>query len=454
MAVKDYAKALAKRTFDAAPALYCTTMSAGVALLKKNPLARPGQMNERPYSTLMKFLAMGREKHSDRTARKALYDELRHQLARLRDETDSIEEKRNLNRLLNQIERDEAEKRMLSFPIRGYIELSNYCNLRCQMCGQSYFDSHGGKRLHMAREAYQEILKVLPYLDETTVTGFGESLLSPYFWELMELLPWGGVKKLITNGILIHRETTERLMKFPINDYTISFEAIDRETYEFVRSGDHLDQVVGNLRDLDANRKQAGRNDVHIMLAFVAMKRNIEQLPEFVRRAKQYGADTVQVSFLHVTRPHLIEQSLYHDPELANRLLEEGRRVAEEVGIRYWYPKNFQPSPGRKERSRRVRDCYEPWEFIYFESSGKVRPCCIYDKTMGNILIQSYSEIWNDTVYENLRASVNSEQPEDYCAKCWMVHHVDHNDRRFHINLVDKRGVYLDEDQADRGVWE
>ena len=454
MAVKDLAKALAKKTFDAAPPLYCTTLAAGLKLLQRNPLSRFHQMNERPYSTILKFLEMGRDQHADRAARKALYEEIRQQLVQLQDQASSNDEKRDINRLLNQLERDEGEKKLLSHPIRGYIEVSNFCNLRCQMCGQSYFDDHGGKRLHMAKEAYKEIVKILPYLDETTITGFGESLLSPYFWELMELLPWGGIKKLITNGVLIDQETTRRLMKYPINDYTLSFEAIDRETYRFIRSADCLDQVIQNLKDLDANRKAAGRNDIHIGIGFVAMKRNIEQLPEFIRRAKQYGADTVQVSFLHVTRPHLIEESLYHDPDLANRMFAEGKQVAEEVELKYYYPENFNPSQSRPERSRRVRDCYEPWEFIYFESSGKVRPCCIYGKDMGNILRTPYDELWNGKVYQNLRATVNSDQPEEYCAKCWFVMHVDHNDRRFHINLVDKRGVYLDEDQIDQGVWE
>jgi len=454
MSVKDLAKSLAKSTFDAVPVLYCSTLSAGVKLLQKSPMVRPEQINERPYSTLVKFLAMGRDKNADRKARRALYEELRSQLVRLRDGAGSIEEKRVMNRLLNGLERDEAEKNLLSHPVRGYIEVSNYCNLRCQMCGQSYLESKGDKRRHMAREVYEKIQEVLPYLDELTVSGFGESLLSPYFWELMELLPWGGMKRLITNGILLDAETSARLMKYPVTDYTISFEATDRETYEFIRSGDYLDQVVENLKALDANRKAAGRDDVRILIGFVAMKRNIEQLPEFVRRVKDYGADILQVSFLHVTRPDLIEQSLYFDPELANRMFEQARRVAAEVGLEYHDPGNFEPKPSDPARSRRIRDCYEPWEFIYFGSNGKVRPCCIYCHDLGSVLQTSYPETWNNQSFQALRSTVNSDQPNDCCAKCWFVQHIDPGDRRFHINLVDKHGNYVEEDQADKAEWE
>lgn len=454
MTGKDIARSLAQATFQAAPQLYCTTMSAGTRLLRRSPMKYPGQIYERPYSTFLKFLAMGRDKYADRQARRALYEELRQQLARLRDEAQSLDDRRNLNRLLNNLERDEAETRLLSFPIRAHIELSNFCNLRCQMCGQAYFDNHGGRRQHLAVEAYEQIRKILPYLDETVTTGFGESLLSPYFWELMELLHWGGVKRLITNGILLDKATTQRLMKYPLNEYFISFEAIDRETYIFVRSGDYFDQVVQNIRDLDACRREQQRSDVSITLGFVAMKRNIEQLPEFVRLSRKWGADRIVVSFLHVTRPHLIPESLYFTPDLANRMFELGAHIAGQEGIEFHYPRDFAPQDSNPEKSRRVRDCYEPWEFVYFESKGATRPCCIYDKNMGSVLQTSWEEVWNSDTYLDLRTTVNSPQPEEYCAKCWFVRHVDHNDRRFHINLVDKRGVYLEESQIDQGVWE
>jgi radical SAM protein with 4Fe4S-binding SPASM domain len=454
MSAKTFARSLAKKTFDAMPPLYCTTMSAGARLLRKSPMSRAWQIQDRPYSTLLKFLEMGREQNADKKARKRLYEELRLQLVRLRDCTQDIEEKRLANRTLNRLERDEQETRLLSYPVRGYIELTNYCNLRCQMCGQAYFDDHGGKRKHLAKEAYNKFVEQLPYLDETVATGFGESLLSPYFWDLMEILPWGGIKRLITNGILLDSETTRRLLKYPLNEYFISFEATDRETYKFVRSGDHLDKVLQNIRDMDKNRQEAGREDITIQLGFVAMKRNIEQLPGFVRQAREIGADRVVVSFLHVTRPHLIEQSLYFEPELANKNFLEAKKVAEKLGIEYFYPENFEPRESDPNKSRRIRDCYEPWEFIYFESNGQVRPCCIYPKPMGNILQTDYQTIWNNETYQSLRKTVNSEHPEEYCAKCFYMGHVDHNDRHFHIGLTDKRGVSIPEDKIDEGVWE
>lgn len=427
-------------------------ITLGVKWLERHPLELSAQLGQRPYSTLLKILGFGdssgRIKNIER-----LYEEFRVQLADLRDrETDPVG-KKEANRLLNRLERDAGEIELLSYPIRGYLELTNYCNLRCPMCGQSYFEDFSGPRKHLSPDAFSEIEKVLPFLDELVVSGFGESLVSPHFWRFMELLPGGGLVRLITNGVLLDKNASERLMKYPVNRYNISIEATDPETYREIRSADHFERVVRNIKDLNTARREAGRQDIRISLSFVAMQRNIEQLPQFVRSAREYGADEVLVSFLHVIRPDLIEQSLYLEPEKAREFFGKAQEAAAEVGIDFQCPRDFHPHPGDPARSRRIRDCYEPWEFIYFASTGTIRPCCIYSKAMGKLGEKSLEEIWNGKVYQSLRQSVNSEQPEPYCAKCWMVTQIDHNDRRYHINLVDKHGVYLDEDEVDLGNW-
>jgi len=228
--VKDLAKALARQAFNSIPPLYSSTLVIGLRILQQSPMDHFQQVHERPYSSFFKILGMGREKYNGHNSRRVLYEEFRRQLVHLRETSTSTSDKRDSNRLLNNLERDESEKNVLSYPTRAHIELSNFCNLRCQMCGQSYFDGTISPRKHMAKEAYDEIVKNLPYLDETIATGFGESMLSPYFWEFMELLPWGGLKRLITNGILLTKESTERLMKYPLTEYFISFEAVDKGT--------------------------------------------------------------------------------------------------------------------------------------------------------------------------------------------------------------------------------
>jgi radical SAM protein with 4Fe4S-binding SPASM domain len=418
-------------------------------------MSQPSNIRERYWSTLLKVVDLSRDDLKEHPGRKRLYDELRRQLARQRDQAGSMEEARELNRILNRLERDEQETRLMSYPMRSHVELTTFCNLRCRMCGQSYFEDYSGPRRHMDQAILEEVQKVLPYVEELVATGFGESLLSPHFWEFMEMLPRrGGIKRLITNGVLLTGETSRRMMDYPINEYFISFEAVDAQTYQFVRSIDRFDQVVQNIRDLDKNRRESGREDVSITLSFVAMKRNIEQLPDFVRKAKEYGADRVLVAFLHVTRPGLIEESLFFEPQLANRMFAEAEKVSREVGIEYEYPRGFAPRESDPERSRRVKNCCEPWEFIYFESNGAVRPCCIYPKGIGKLIETPLEEVWNNRAYMAIRKTVNSERPEPYCARCWFTRHVDHNDRRYHINLVDKRGVNLEEAEASKGVWD
>src|ERR1700688_4361649 len=61
-----------------------------------------------------------------------------------------------------------------SYPYRCYLEVTNQCNLRCPMCGQSWFE---GKRSYVAEPILNKIKELYPYLQEISVFGFGESLV-------------------------------------------------------------------------------------------------------------------------------------------------------------------------------------------------------------------------------------------------------------------------------------
>jgi radical SAM protein with 4Fe4S-binding SPASM domain len=67
-------------------------------------------------------------------------------------------------------------------------------------------------------------------------------------------------------------------------------------------------------------------------------------------------------------------------------------------------------------------DCFEPWETMMLSISGDVYPCCEMAsggyRVMGNVNDHSFMDVWNGDAYRSLRATVNSETPPDFCAKC------------------------------------
>ncbi len=59
-------KEVVKATFNASQPVYCTTLAAGLKLLRHSLMVRPDQVHEWPHSTLPKFPSLGREKHTER----------------------------------------------------------------------------------------------------------------------------------------------------------------------------------------------------------------------------------------------------------------------------------------------------------------------------------------------------------------------------------------------------
>jgi radical SAM protein with 4Fe4S-binding SPASM domain len=156
------------------------------------------------------------------------------------------------------------------------------------------------------------------------------------------------------------------------------------------------------------------------------MRRNVEEFPQFVRLAHELGADEVNASHLIVMRKEQNDESLLFHKELCNRVLEEARSVANEVGIRLSQPPPYvlepvapapeQATPGRK--GERVT-CPYLWQQSYISVDGTVMPCCHPQQpVVGNLREKSFREIWNGPLYQEMRARLDTADPYPCCKNC------------------------------------
>jgi radical SAM protein with 4Fe4S-binding SPASM domain len=65
-----------------------------------------------------------------------------------------------------------------------------------------------------------------------------------------------------------------------------------------------------------------------------------------------------------------------------------------------------------------VRDCLDPWNFFYILQSGSVRPCCVLEDDMGNLVEQTFENIWYGDKYKALRHRILSNNPPEKCITC------------------------------------
>ncbi len=203
---------------------------------------------------------------------------------------------------------------------RVYIEPTNQCNLDCVTCVRNVWDEPPGR---MSEEVFQSILKGIKAFQPTPMVffgGFGEPLTHPRICEwVAQAHQAGSVVELITNGILLDEPVAQRLVEAGLNRLWVSLDGATPESYEDVRLGAALPQVIDNLRRLKERRGWTGgwinngmsADGLKLGIAFVAMKRNIADLPELVRLGKSLGADQFSISNVLPHTSELREEVLY-----------------------------------------------------------------------------------------------------------------------------------------------
>lgn len=160
----------------------------------------------------------------------------------------------------------------LSYPFTVYIEQTRYCNLKCFYCIHSTRDSEGGEFQqlgyavkHMEFEMYEVIIKQLSKfpkgIKRIVFSGLGEPLMNPRLPEMIKLAVDAQIAdrvEVITNGLLLTPEISEKLIQAGITHINISVQGVNDEQYEKT-CGKKIDfeKFVQNLTYLYKYRKNA-----------------------------------------------------------------------------------------------------------------------------------------------------------------------------------------------------
>jgi MoaA/NifB/PqqE/SkfB family radical SAM enzyme len=103
------------------------------------------------------------------------------------------------------------------------------------------------------------------------------------------------------------------LIELNLDRMVVSIDGVTPESYGQVRVNGDLRQVIQNLIQMRRLKARRGGHRINpqVGLAFVAMKRNVTDLPELPRLATRVGAWTIQVSNLVPHTPEMEREILY-----------------------------------------------------------------------------------------------------------------------------------------------
>jgi len=193
-----------------------------------------------------------------------------------------------------------------------YIEPTNQCNLSCRTCIRNTWDEPLGQMDSLTFEKIINCLKDMSPLPTVIFGGFGEPLHHPDIAAMVaEVKSIGAPVELITNGTLLHEKLSRDLMAAGIDVLWLSLDGATPESYADVRLGALLPEVIQNLSRMRYSSWAYEYPQFHLGIIFVAMKRNIDDLPEVLRIGTQLKADRYIVTNVLPYTAELVKELLY-----------------------------------------------------------------------------------------------------------------------------------------------
>jgi len=326
-----------------------------------------------------------------------------------------------------------------SAPRTMFLEITGRCPIECLMCARRYRNWAYGD---LDERIFEKLARVFPRVGMVVLGGFGEPLAAAgfdhYFDRLSQLRARVALQ---TSGYRLTEERAERLVAGGLRHLHISMDSPEEETYRSIRPRIAFREVTSRIRQIASLTREAGSAFPAIHVVFVAMRRNIEQLPAMVDLAAELGADNLTVQYMVVHGEEVRAESLFYHRELANRMLDATEERARELGLNVTLPERFgeprppYPLPARGEGATA---CADPWTTAFVRWNGDVHPCCYAPSSvvMGSLAERSFWEIWNGPAYRGLRRRVNRADPPDYCHTCTVGRLCGVDDERAHIVLA------------------
>jgi len=329
------------------------------------------------------------------------------------------------------------------------FEITNDCNLRCNMCDRWKWGPDLGGNL--TKEAIFSLLEELSKLgtQHILISG-GEPLLRKDFKEIIAYINKKGIKfTVITNGVVLTKDIAIDLIK---SDATIiiSVDGSNNEIYSKIRGRqDVFDKIIENIKNLveikDANKKGI------ISMHFVIQKHNMNDVISFYNLAKDLGVDIVSYGIVH--GPHIIDKGVGFNKENFHQLKDNIKKLIDlkkesniQIDLRkeliaihqgqislktlqsgLLYTEFFKKNPV---------PCLSLNYWALIDAFGDVYPCCYayFDNfdyhsvqklrnrlCFGNIHKTSFQKIWAGEKFNSFRNSMNPVKIDSYpkvCGNC------------------------------------
>lgn len=269
------------------------------------------------------------------------------------------------------------------------IEATSRCNFRCSFCAGRHMP-----QADMDLRTYSFVLSQIPNLKHLYLSGEGEALLHPHFFEMASMARARGVNLYhVTNGSLLSERICTKLLETGFREINISTETVDAGLFRRIRGGD-WSRVLQNIARLVKAR--GSRSLPTIRFNFNAFQSTLDQIPEIIELSKAIGIEPPNIFSLQSK----VDYAKNYPPEIQAEVLIPTQRMELVRTVR------SAPAPARFWNTLYTDGGSAPCpflrRFIWVSHNRAIAPCCY---------IKDVSGRWGDaTVEGGVDAALESEK--------------------------------------------
>jgi radical SAM protein with 4Fe4S-binding SPASM domain len=318
-------------------------------------------------------------------------------------------------------------------PVIANIEITTYCNLDCQFCARSELNK---RNKHMPFELFRNILSILPNTYKIVLVGLGEPLLHPEIVDFIKYAKSQGRKVgMVTNAMLLNPNVSYQLLEAGLDSIAFSIDGSNETISSEVRKGTNFQVVIQNIKEFVKISNQAAKTSPYMISKAVFSAVSIDTvayLKDLVDRVLDLGVDVLMLSDINFkanightlwkNTDDIVEEKVRKGISHAftNNLPVLSVHGLEEFGLEKRYHDFLMIPPSQLyQRSATHKWCFSPWQTIPVDVEGKITLCdCQPNFIIGNLLEESFTDIWNGQTLQQYRGKMISDNPPEACKIC------------------------------------
>jgi len=278
------------------------------------------------------------------------------------------------------------------------------CNAKCIMCNTWLHPSK------VSEEIGLDVYEKLPSMGTVNVTG-GEPFLRKDLTDVVSVLKRKSKRVVISSNGYFTKRTVELFKRHPDIGLRVSIEGLPTANDKLRGIKDGFDHGIRTLTELSA----MGVKDIGF--GITVSDENADDLVELYHLAKMMNLEFATAAIHNSYYFHKFNNK-FDQPDKAvaafERLVDE---LLESNKPKDWFRAWFNFGLiNYIQGGSRLLPCNMAHDSFFLDPFGEVLPCNVMNESMGNLVEQSWSEIWEGPRAEDVRAKVRS------CDKtCWMM---------------------------------